>query len=192
MRLEKIECPECSGKIIYIGNGRAYCEDCSTVYELLDDEDDSEIEIEIEENSDEYYVMEFFKNTEKNVCTINLCDFHIGENACKFDISKTAISNLKQKCNVPSNETPLMICDATIFNTGKEGFVITERGLYCHLLFEGIKHFDWHAFRKIEIGLSDDISLDIGGTVFPCNDKESELAASLLQVLQKKLIERGE
>lgn len=180
MRLERICCPDCNGKIKYIGNGRGYCERCSAVYDLMEDDNYNDIE---------QYVIDFFEHAYAENPKADLGEYRIGKSACKFNMSKKRISRLIDICNVPSDETPLMLCDSTLFETRKEGFVLTEKGIYCHNFLENTIKYDWKQFKTAEIFLSEDQYLVIDDMEFDTSSEGTQLAVTLLQLLQKKLKE---
>lgn len=188
MKLEKINCPDCNGEIKYIGNGKVYCEKCSAIYELLCEEDEEirrETKEEMKAPSTSFDIIGFFEYAEKESRKMDLKDFKIGREACKFDISKKALETLKEKCRVPSNETPLMICDSSVFGSGREGFVITENGFYSHEYFE-TKHYNWESFKDMNVYLDDIGCIAVEDMSFTSSE-ESRVIASLLHLLQKNL-----
>lgn len=182
MKLEKLHCPDCDGEIKYIGDGRGYCEKCSTVYELLDDEDEAESEVA------PFDIVEFIEYAGEEARKLDLTDIKIGKDACRFDISQKALDKIKEKCKVPRGETPLIILDSTVLGTGREGFVITEKGFYGHEFFE-TKHYNWKHFKEADIFLDAEGNIAVDDDSFLCSDEESEIILKLLQLIQNKLKE---
>lgn len=195
MKLEKLHCPDCDGEIKYIGDGRGYCEKCSTVYELLDDEDEAAEAASAKEADGAesevapFDIVEFIEYAGEEARKLDLTDIKIGKEACEFGISKKALDKIKEKCRVPRGETPLIILDSSVLGTGSVGFVITEKGFYGHEYFE-TKHYNWERFKEADIFLDAEGFIAVDDTSFVCLREQAEVIMKLLQLLQSKLKEQ--
>ena len=143
MKVVSIRCPSCSAS--YDGpikSGLLTCEYCGTRFALDAKELDSRGLLE-----------EAFEEAEEQEELPPLKDF--AEEACQKFFEKVGYDEFKftdviaKGLGVDDYEDVFLIHDDTIFNSGKNGFAITDYGFYCREMGEGEAHFlQWGDFAE--------------------------------------------
>ena len=177
MKLVDMRCPACGGIIARNSKGKMVtCEYCGSRY-MLDDEEDEAFREEVAE--DEYEEDSSLSMAEyaEQACADFLASFDNGS----FKETRKIVRGL----DVGDGEDIYLIHDDTFMKSGKNGFAITDRGLYCRELAEEATFTDWHAFARL-----DDPCLD--GSYVRCASKsvcyftdDSDMMPELLNLYRK-------
>ena len=72
-------------------------------------------------------------------------------NKGKDGFSEKSLRQIKSFFDIPGNEEVLLAHDDTFFKSGKNGFVLTNRGIYARPIMEKTVFTDWATFRDVRI-----------------------------------------
>ena len=144
MQFIRMTCPACGGAIDDMITGRfVTCEYCGSRL-VIDGE-----------NVDDFVEDIAQAREDRSSSALSMPEF--AEAACRqfldeiwdnsyFDSSNKILRGL----GIDAGENVFLIHDDTIFHSGKNGFAITERGLYCRELAESTLFFTWDDFKRME------------------------------------------
>ena len=145
MKVVSVRCPSCSaGYDGPLKSGLLTCEYCGTRF-ALDAEELGSLGISEEESYEEV------EEQEEELPLLK--DF--AEEACQKFLAKVGYDGFKftdtiaKGLGVDDFEDVFLIHDDTIFNTGKNGFAITDYGFYCREMGEAEAHYlKWGDFAE--------------------------------------------
>lgn len=180
MQLLDLKCPGCGAVIDQRITSRVVtCQYCGSRFALDGDEADAFIEKDDgyheEEDRDPSSSMASYA---AEVCEDFLDNFNNGD---RFESSSKILDGLGV-----GDEDVYLIHDDTLFKSGKNGFAITEDGIYCRDLWEDAVFYDWETFADMEEPSADSGSIKCGEDVvcyFTCDDN----VLPALKKLYKKL-----
>lgn len=138
MKFVDMKCPSCGGIIDqnFTGN-MVTCEYCGSRFLLEDVEADA---FQDDAAYDAYDVDSSLSMAEyaEQACARFLANFDNGS----FEETRKIVRGL----DIADGEDIFLIHDDTFMKSGKNGFAITNRGLYCRELGEGATFTDWQTF----------------------------------------------
>ena len=147
MKVITLHCPSCGGR--YDGAIKARfvtCEYCGTQFALDDEEYKSFL-------SNEAEAQEEFDSTEYGQSSASMADYT--RESCAYFLDEYGEDNFESSpkilrgLDIPGDEEVFLIHDDTFFNSGKNGFAITSRGMYCREMGDKKAHFvDWDDFKR--------------------------------------------
>lgn len=73
-------------------------------------------------------------------------DLYIG-----YRIPATKLSNARRSMSVPYPEDVIILFDDTVFGGSREGFLVTEKGVYAKSFLEEPIHFNWNDIKRIDV-----------------------------------------
>lgn len=180
MQLLELKCPGCGAVIDQKITSRIVtCQYCGSRFVLDGDEAEAFIE-----SNDDYHEEEergssaSMADYASEVCEEFLENFDSGD---RFKSSSKILDGLGV-----GDEDVYLIHDDTLFKSGKNGFAITEDGIYCRDLWEDAVFYDWAAFAEMEEPHADNGSIKCGDDIvcyFTCDDD----VLPALKKLYKKL-----
>ena len=138
MQLKSLTCPACGAQISDISGRFVTCEYCDTRFVLGD--------LEAAAFSDEPAAepVEEFDGSPIDVYASRICnEFVSGFGGDSFQSSPKILRGL----GIDPSDEVFLIHDDTIFKSGKNGFAVTSRGLYCREMDEkSARFFSWEDF----------------------------------------------
>lgn len=179
MQFIEMKCPACGGIIDQkITSRMVTCEYCGSRFALDGDEADALIE-------DVYDGYE-----EEESSSLSMVDYAAEvceEFAAEYGDSGSFRSSPKilRGLGVADGEDVFLIHDDTFMKSGKNGFAITERGLYCRELAEGATFHDWSSFAKMSEPDLEDSCVKCGHSSVCYFTDDSDLMGPLLDVYLK-------
>lgn len=173
MKLIDMKCPACGGLITRNSEGKmVICEYCGSRY-LLDDEasvfqedaayDDLEVDSSLP-------MVEYAEQA----CASFLENFDNGS----FNEARKIVRGL----GVGDGEDIFLIHDDTFMKSGKNGFAITDRGLYCRELSEEATFVDWQTFARLADPVLDNSYIRCAGKSVCYYTDDSDLLPELLKL----------
>ena len=142
MKLIDLRCPACGGIIEKrISKRLVECEYCGSRF-AIDDEEDASI---VDDLTDASY--------DAASSSLSMSDY--AAQACREFLDRHGDDNFRSApkilrgLEIPNGENVFLIHDDTFMNSGKNGFAITERGLYCRDLCEEPTFMDWATFARL-------------------------------------------
>ena len=144
MRLLDMKCSSCGGIVTQrISSKVMVCEYCGTRYVLDDDEEDL-----FSEDSDDAFEDEVDTSLSMAEYAAEACAEYLDslDDTDNFKSSPKILRGL----DVASGDRVFMIHDDTFMKSGKNGFAITDSGLYCRELGEQATFRDWASFSKFK------------------------------------------
>ena len=183
MRLIELTCPRCGASITRGINGRiATCEYCDNQFFI-----EGEIPGSIPENAQRANEQPKAAAPSSDVpieqYAEELCKKFLANNdAAVFeDTPKTRIG-----LGIKNGDTVFLIHDDTLFHSGKNGFAITNRGLYCREIMEKTMFTDWDTLRLSSAPRVDGSCICCGGRkVVYLTGKEGLLHGELLNLYKE-------
>ena len=177
MKLIDTKCPACGGAIAPSSSGNmVVCEYCGSRF-ILDDEEASAFQEDVGYSD---YVES----------SLSMADY--AAEACEDFLASVDNDSFRETpkilkgLGVGSGENVYLIHDDTFMKSGKNGFAITECGLYCREMGEQATFTDWATYAGLE-------EPDLDGSYIRCDDAsvcyftdDSDLMPELL-VLYRKL-----
>lgn len=144
MRLLDLRCPSCGG---IIGQGALakvmVCEYCGSRFALDDDEASMIMDSPDDVPEDEPASSLSMEDFAAEACAEFL-------NELDDDDSFQSAPKILRGLGVDPAENVFLIHDDTFLKSGKNGFAITENGLYCRELGEQATFRDWASFAKMK------------------------------------------
>jgi hypothetical protein len=144
MKLIDMKCPSCCARLnIRAGSKIVRCEYCDSKFAI----DDAEIldifdSDEAEEEDDATASLPLAEYARKK-CQ----DFLEDRPDAKEYFTNTP--KIVRGLDIPSGEDVYLIHDDTLFKSGKNGFAITERGIYCRPMGEAVLFYSWDKFSSM-------------------------------------------
>lgn len=143
MKLLDLRCPSCGGIIGQSNSGRiVICEYCGSRFALDDEEANLFAEDTVSAREEDPADLPSMVEFAESACTKFIDDFGTGDS---FRNTPKILRGL----GIVNSERVFLIHDDTIMKSGKNGFAITERGLYCRELAEERTFHDWESFAKL-------------------------------------------
>ena len=144
MQLLNMRCPSCGASVAHRLGGRIVtCEYCG-----------SRIVLE-GENLDEF-LKDMAESVEEDEFS-GLSMPRFAEQVCREFLDNTDHRNtfkdtpkIRRGLEVKDGETVYLIHDDTMLNNGKNGFAVTNRGIYCRSFGGDADFIDWETFAKLE------------------------------------------
>ena len=142
MKLIDMRCPACGGVVERrISNRLVECEYCESRFVIDDDESASFADDIANAYSDTATSALSMSDYAERVCE----DFLDHNDSGYFRNAPKILRGLE----IPPGENVFLIHDDTFMSSGKNGFAITERGLYCRDLGEKAIFVDWETFARL-------------------------------------------
>lgn len=144
MKLIDMKCPSCCARLnIRAGSKIVRCEYCDSKFaiddaEILDIFDDDEIE----EEDDATASLPIAEYAHKK------CQDFLEDRPDVQEYFKST-SKIVRGLEIPGGEDVYLIHDDTLFKSGKNGFAITERGIYCRPMGEAALFYTWDKFSNL-------------------------------------------
>ena len=143
MELLNIVCPSCGAPVTHrINSRRVTCAYCAAQFILGGEGADSFVETAAETWEDEELRSLSMPKFAAQVCEEFL------ERTGQNDFKDTP--KVREGLGIRDGDTVYLIHDDTMFKSGKNGFAITNRGVYCRGLYEAADFLDWDSFAKLE------------------------------------------
>ena len=144
MQLLNLTCPSCGASVARRLSGRRItCEYCGTAF-LVDGEDLDEI---LEETA--------LPSEDDALAGLSMARF--AERVCREFLDNTDHKStfkdtpkIRSGLNVRDGEAVYLIHDDTMLNIGKNGFAVTNRGIYCRSFGGDADFIDWETFAGLE------------------------------------------
>ena len=160
-----LKCPNCGGRLeININRAKSFCPYCNSEFSV------------------------YRKLNEKLEEVKKLCYGFIDSDYCIVSSPYLDATQMGQKARnnfeVPISEKLFLICDTTMFQTCKKGFVICSGGLYLRGdADKKLHHYTWERFKTMDIyGQS---ALVIGETAFNMSESIVPKVLGLLKEIQQ-------
>lgn len=143
MKLIDMKCPACCAHLnIREGTRVVRCEYCDSKFALEDAEILGSFEVDDDDEQDPSSSMPIAEYAAKQ------CAQWLEDHADSKKLFSCA-PNILRGLEIDDSETVYLIHDDTLLNSGKDGFAITERGLYCRPMLEDAVFYSWDKFRKM-------------------------------------------
>ena len=143
MKLLNITCPSCGASVTdRVNSKRVTCAYCGSIFLVDGEGDDSLLDAAEEALQDEAPSDLSMPAYAAQVCE----DFLAGTDQASFKDTPKVRAGLKIK----DGDSVLLIHDDTLFKSGKNGFAITRRGIYCRGMYEEADFLDWATFAKLD------------------------------------------
>ena len=181
MQLLELKCPGCCAVIDQRITSRVVtCEYCGSRFALEGAEAEAFIESidDVYEEEEEYEVPASMAGFAADACEEFLENFDSGD---RFQSSSKILAGLGV-----GDEDVYLIHDDTLFKSGKNGFAISEDGLYVRDLGEQALFYDWDTFASLDEPEADNGYIKCGDDIvcyFTCDSD----VLSALKKLYKKL-----
>ena len=149
MRLMNMTCPSCGAPLSNRLGGRVVtCEYCGSKI-LLDGDNVNEFLEDIAQAEED----EANAGLPMAVFAQRLCAEFLEstDQDCFKDTQK-----VRRGLEIRDGDDVYLIHDDTMFHTGKNGFAITNRGLYCRGMYEPADFLDWNTFAKLDVPEEED------------------------------------
>ena len=143
--MQLLKCPACGATVLDQVTSRVVvCEYCGSQFILDEDEADAVLEANASDENEEYYNQwESMAEFAQAACS----DFLDEHGDDRFSVTGKIYGGL----GVDDDEEIFIIHDDTMFGSGKNGFAITENGLYCREMGEPAGIFlDWASFAQYD------------------------------------------
>ena len=144
MQLLNVTCPSCGASVINrLNSRRVTCAYCGSQF-ILDGEDADGFLKTVKESPPEDEALD---GLSMSAFAARVCEeFLSSSDPDRFkDTPK-----IRNGLGIGDGETVYLIHDDTVLKSGKNGFAVTSRGLYCRGMFEPAEFLDWNAFAKTE------------------------------------------
>lgn len=148
MDISTNKCPNCAGGLTTSADKRKkICPFCGTEFNIdyvavpnVTDDDRDEVVCMRQKKSDSFQ-LEACCDREK-ICNDFLSQ--IGELKKDFKITPELIRGLR----IPRNENVFLAHDDTVFQNGKRGFAVTEKGIYCRSMLEKLQFISYLELKE--------------------------------------------
>lgn len=182
MQLLELKCPGCGAVIDQKITSRIVtCGYCGSRFALDGDEADAFIESDDDsdyEEEEERGSSSSMASFAAEACEEFLENFDSGD---RFESSSKILDGLGV-----GDEDVFLIHDDTLFKSGKNGFAISEDGLYVRDMWEDALFYDWETFAELDEPEIDNGSIKCGDDIV-CYFTSDTNVLSALKKLYKKL-----
>ena len=143
MQLLEIKCPACGAAVSDRITGRVMtCAYCGSRFVL----DGEEAELFLDDIAEEEVSDDPLDALPMSVFASRVCEeFLSNTDPSRFKDTPKIRTGL----GIPDGETVYLIHDDTMFHSGKDGFAVTEKGLYCRGMYEEPDFMDWAVFAGL-------------------------------------------
>ncbi len=177
MKLVDMKCSACGATITRsLTSNMVICEYCGSRYLLDDDEEDILQEVSAYNELEEARSLSIAEYAEQ-ACANFLAGFDNGS----FRETRKILRGL----GVGDGENVFLIHDDTFMKSGKNGFAITDRGLYCREMSEEATFTDWQAFANLEEPVLDDCYIRCSGKSVCYYTDDNDLLPELMRLYWK-------
>lgn len=179
MRFVDMKCPACGGPLEKkISNNMVICEYCGSRF-ALEGAEASLFADALDDAVDDSPVSDLpMPEFAAEACA----DFlEQNDNGSSFDSSRKILKGLE----IPAGEEVYLIHDDTMFHSGKNGFAITERGLYCREMGGSSQFTSWEAFGRADFPEADDSYIKVGTKSVAYFTDDSDIFDELVPLYEK-------
>lgn len=180
MRLLELKCPGCGAVIDQKITSRIVtCAYCGSRFALDGDEAEAFIESDdrYDEEEEERGSSSSMASFAAEACEEFLDNFDDGD---RFESSSKILDGLGV-----GDEDVFLIHDDTLFKSGKNGFAISEDGLYVRDLWEDALFYDWATFAEMDEPEVDDGSIKCGDDMVCYFTSDSDVLSALKKLYKK-------